>query len=141
VSGTVKRNLKNKMRMDTQIKFYKNMVVCVGLYGSENWVLTEKDKNRIQAAVMRFFIPMSAVTRQDRLTDEVITKILKVNCLDDTISKYRDNWFNHLTRMDPSRFPRYMLFWKENSRQTKEKMDESYLRSGNGRKSPLHKVE
>jgi len=29
--------------------------------------------------------------------------------LNDTISKYTDNWFNHLTHMDHSRFPRYML--------------------------------
>jgi hypothetical protein len=26
------------------------MAISAGLYGSENWVLTEKDKNRIQAA-------------------------------------------------------------------------------------------
>jgi hypothetical protein len=30
------------------------MAVSAGLYGSENWVLTEKDKNMIQAADMRF---------------------------------------------------------------------------------------
>jgi hypothetical protein len=30
------------------------MAVFAGLYGSENWVLTDKDKNRIQAAEMRF---------------------------------------------------------------------------------------
>jgi len=32
--------------------------------------------------------------------------------LNDTISKHRDNWFNHLTCMDDSRFPRYMLSYK-----------------------------
>jgi hypothetical protein len=40
--------------MEKQIKFYKVMAVSAGLYGSEKWVLTEKDKNRIQAAKMRF---------------------------------------------------------------------------------------
>jgi hypothetical protein len=35
-----------------------------------------------------------------------------VNSLSDTISKYRDNWFNHITRMDHSRFQRYMLSYK-----------------------------
>jgi hypothetical protein len=40
--------------MEPKIKFYIVMTVSAGLYGSENWALTEKDKNRIQAAEMRF---------------------------------------------------------------------------------------
>jgi hypothetical protein len=30
------------------------MIISAGLYGSENWVLAEKDKNKIQVAEMRF---------------------------------------------------------------------------------------
>jgi hypothetical protein len=30
------------------------MAVSADLYASENWALTEKDKNRIQATEMRF---------------------------------------------------------------------------------------
>jgi hypothetical protein len=45
------------------------MAVSAGLYGSENWVLTEKNKNRIQAAEMRFLTATLGVTSQDRLTD------------------------------------------------------------------------
>jgi hypothetical protein len=88
------------------------MAVSVGLYGSENWVLTEKDKNRIQAAEMRFLRSTIGVTRQDRLTNEAIRKTLSVNSLNDTSNKYRDNWFNHIRRMDYSRFPRYVLSYK-----------------------------
>jgi hypothetical protein len=40
--------------METLIKFYKVMAVSAGLYGSENWVLAEEDKNRTQATEMRF---------------------------------------------------------------------------------------
>jgi hypothetical protein len=46
------------------------MAIFAGLYGSENWVLTEKDKNRIQAAQMRFLRSTMGITRQDRLTNE-----------------------------------------------------------------------
>jgi hypothetical protein len=52
--GTIKRTLKNKTRTETQNKCYQVIAVSAGLYGSENWILTEKDKNRIQAAEMRF---------------------------------------------------------------------------------------
>jgi hypothetical protein len=64
--------------METQIKFYQVMAVSAGLYGSEKWVLTEKDKNRIQAGEMRFLRSMMGVTRQDRLTNEAIRKTLNV---------------------------------------------------------------
>jgi hypothetical protein len=74
--GTIKRTVKNKTGNETRIKFYKVMVVSAGLYGSENWVLTEKDKNRIQAAEMRFLRSKMGVTRQDRLTNEAIIIII-----------------------------------------------------------------
>jgi hypothetical protein len=65
------------------------MAVSAGLYGTENWVLTEKDKNIIQAAEMRFFRSALGVPRQDRLINEAIRKKLKV--------KYSDNCFNYIT--------------------------------------------
>jgi hypothetical protein len=40
------------------------MTVSAGLYVSENWVLTEKDKNR-RIAEMRFLRSTMGVTRQD----------------------------------------------------------------------------
>jgi hypothetical protein len=88
------------------------MAILAGLYGSENWVQTEKDKNRIQAAEIRFLRSTLGVTRQNRLTNEAIKKTLKVNSINDTISKYRDSWYNNITQMDHSRFPQYMLSYK-----------------------------
>jgi hypothetical protein len=63
------------------------MAVSAGLYGSKNWILTEKDKYRIQEAEMRFLRSAMGVTRQDRLTNEAIRKTLNVSRLNDTISK------------------------------------------------------
>jgi hypothetical protein len=110
--GTIKRILKKQTRTERQIKFFKVMAVSAGLYGSENWVLTEKDKNRIRAAEMRFLRSTVGVTRQDRLTNEAVTETLNVNSLDDTVSKYRDSLFNRIRRMDRSRFPRHLLSYK-----------------------------
>jgi hypothetical protein len=53
--------------------------------------LTEKDKNRIQAAKMRFLEATLGVTRWDRLDNKAIRKTIKVDNLNDNISKYRDN--------------------------------------------------
>jgi hypothetical protein len=60
--------------------------MSAGLYGSKNWVLTEKGKNRIQGAEMRFFRSALGVSRQYRPTFEAIGTTPKVNSLSDTIT-------------------------------------------------------
>jgi hypothetical protein len=52
--GIVKGTLKNKTRIDTQMKFYKNMTIMSDLYGCEAWVMTSRDKSRLQAAETGF---------------------------------------------------------------------------------------
>jgi hypothetical protein len=61
---------------------------------------------------MTLFRSTVGVTRQDRITNEAIRKTLKVNNLNDTISKYRDNWFNHIIGIDHNHFAQYMLSYK-----------------------------
>jgi hypothetical protein len=43
-----------KNRMVTQIRLYKVMAVSAGLYVSENWLLADKYKNRLQVVEMTF---------------------------------------------------------------------------------------
>jgi hypothetical protein len=75
----IKRTLKNKPRMETQIKFYNAVAVCAGLYGTENWILTEKYKNRIQAAETRFLMSTLVRARQDRTISEVTWETSQVS--------------------------------------------------------------
>jgi hypothetical protein len=72
--------------METQITFYKVMAVCAGLCGSDSWVLREEDINRVQAAEMSCLRSALGVIRQNKLTNEATTKMLKVNSLNDIIS-------------------------------------------------------
>jgi hypothetical protein len=109
----------------------KLISVSAGIYGSKKWVLTEKYEKRIPAAEMRFLRSTLGVTSQDRLTNEAIRKALKVNSFNDTVSKYRDSWLNHITQMHYSHFLQYKHIRKEKCRPPKEEMDKSHLRSRN----------
>jgi hypothetical protein len=80
------------------------MAVSAGLNSRQNSEFTEKDKNKIQTGEMRFLRSTLGVTGQDRLTNEAIRKTLQINSLNDTISKYRDSWLNHTTRLYQRRF-------------------------------------
>jgi hypothetical protein len=83
--------------METQIsciKYQPYLPATTAVTG----VLTETDTRGIHAAEMRFLKSTLGVTRQDRLTNEAIMKTLKVNSLNDAISKYRTNWFNSILK-------------------------------------------
>ena len=64
--GTIRRPLKGKTQLSTQIIFYKMMAVPVLMYGSENWSLKRSDKRKIEAAGMRFLRPMAGYTLWDK---------------------------------------------------------------------------
>jgi hypothetical protein len=91
-------------------KFHKVMAVASMAAKTGYW--QKKVKNRIQAGEMRLLTSTLGVTRQGRLTSEATGKTLKLNSLNDAISKHRDSWFSHIMYMDHSRFPWYMLLHK-----------------------------
>jgi hypothetical protein len=46
--STIRRTLNNKTRTETQIKFYKVMVVPTLTYGSEIWTITRNGKQNLK---------------------------------------------------------------------------------------------
>jgi hypothetical protein len=55
--------MKYTTRIDTQMNFYKAMAMRGGLYGCEIWVMTSRDKSRLQAAEVQFLRSVIGVTR------------------------------------------------------------------------------
>jgi hypothetical protein len=48
--GTIKITIFRKVRRETILKIYNNLVLPTFLYGSENWILTALQGQRIEAA-------------------------------------------------------------------------------------------
>jgi hypothetical protein len=72
----------------------------------ENKVLIRKDAQpwtRLEAAEMRFLRSVEGHTRLDKIRSEVIRKELKISGIQDVRSKHKQNWINHLERMDNTR--------------------------------------
>jgi hypothetical protein len=92
---------------------------------------------------MRFFISVLGATSYVMLTDKSVKKTLKVNSFSDAISKYRDSWCNHITRMVHSCFfaiyAIIQTYRKEKSRSTRKETDKLDLRNRNG-ETRIHKV-
>lgn len=52
------------------------MAVPVVLYGSETWVLSKREKNRIRASEMRFLKAVKVCTREVRLKNKDVRREL-----------------------------------------------------------------
>jgi len=115
VCGTIRIHLK-KTRTDIQMKFYEVVARPTPLYGSEVWVTTTRDMTRLEAAELRFLRSVKGYTKLDKIRSEVIRKELEISGIQDVRYKHKQNWINHLERMDNTRLPKHALNYKPQGR-------------------------
>jgi hypothetical protein len=118
ICGTIRKHLK-KTRTDTQIKFYKVVARPSLLYGSETWLTTKQDMTRLEGAEMRFLRSVKGYTRLDKIRNEVIRKDLVISGIQGVRLKYKQNWINHLERMDNTRLLKHALNYKPRGRRNR----------------------
>jgi len=111
ICGTIRKHLK-KTRTETQMKFYKVVARPSLFYGSETWVPTQRDMTRLEAAETHFLRSVTGYTRLDKIRSEDIRQELEISGIQDTRLKYKQNWINHLERMDNTRLLKYALTYK-----------------------------
>jgi len=85
-----------------------------GICGTiRKWVTTQRDMTRLEAAEMLFLRSVTGYTRLDKIRSEVIRKELEISGIQDVRPKYKQNWINHLERMDDNtRLPKHALNYK-----------------------------
>jgi hypothetical protein len=98
------------------MKFYKVIARPPPLYGSETWVTTKRDTTCLEAAEMWFLRSVKGYTRLDKIRSEVIRKELEIAGIQDVRYKYKQNWTDHLERMDNTRLLKHALNYKPRGR-------------------------
>jgi len=68
---------------------------------------------RLEAAEMRF---LRSDTRLDKIRSEVIRKEVEISGIQDVRSKHKQNWINHLERIENTRLPKHALNYKPRGR-------------------------
>ena len=58
---------------------------------------------------MRFLRSVKGNTRLDKIRSEVIKKEVEISGIQDVRAKYKQNWINHLERMENTRLPKHAL--------------------------------
>jgi len=94
------------------MKFHKVVARTSLLYCSETWATTKRDMTRLEAAEMRFLRSVTGSTRLDKIRSEVIRITLEISGIQDVRLKYKQNWINHIERMDNAKLPKHALNYK-----------------------------
>jgi hypothetical protein len=110
--GNLHKTVKNKTRRETSLKFCKTMAVPALMYGSEIWVATQEVQTRIQSTEMNFLRKTKVCTKLDHITNEMIITELNIYPVNDAIEQYRNNWFQHINRMQDTRLPKRALQYR-----------------------------
>jgi len=98
------------------MKCYKAVARPSLLYGSQTWVTTKRDMTGLEAAQLRFLRSVTGYTRLDKIGSEVVRKELEISGIQDVRLKYKQNWINHLERLDNTRLPKHALNYKPRGR-------------------------
>jgi len=83
---------------------------------------------RLEAAEMRFIRSVKGYTRLDKIRSEVIRRELEISGIQDVRSKYKQNWINHLERMDNNRLPKHALSYKPRGRRDRGRLRKRWQR-------------
>jgi len=70
--GTIKGTIFRKVRTETILKIYNNLVLPTFLYGSENWTLTASQRRRIETAEMKLLRPLAGFMTTKQMTQYAV---------------------------------------------------------------------
>jgi len=71
---------------------------------------------RLEDAETRFLRSVKGYTSLDKIRSEVIRKELRIYGMQDVRSKHKQNWINHLERMENTRLPKHALNYRPRGR-------------------------
>jgi hypothetical protein len=91
---------KERDKSKTKMAIYSSTYIPTLLYESESWVITDKQKQDIQTAEMKYLRRVIGKTRRDKIRNEMIRMNLGIQPLHNKMEQAQLRWFGHLNRMD-----------------------------------------
>jgi hypothetical protein len=89
------------------------------------WSVYEEDRRRINATEMDALRRSARISKLDRKTNEYIRgKMDAKEMILDEITPKQLIWYGHVERMDQTRLPKIMIYWKPEGRKNETVPDE-----------------
>ena len=102
--------------MQLKRRLLHSTVLPAFLYGSETWITTNTDLQRLAVAQHRMERVMVGVTLADLKTNAWLRGVTKLKDVIAEAKKRKLNWARRLSRMNRQRWPRRLAEWTPRSR-------------------------
>lgn len=117
---------KKEVTKKTKLTIYKTIYQPTLLFGCEAWVLTQKQKSKIQAMEMKYLRRTKGITRRDRIRNTEIRAELGVAPVQEKIEEKQLQWLGHLIRMDNDRQVKQVWEARSSSKRARGRPRESW---------------
>ena len=110
----------SQLTENTKLRVYQACVLSTLLYGSESWTTYASQEKRLNSFHLRCLRRLLHIKWQDRVTNTEVLQRAGIPSLFSLLTKRRLRWLGHVSRMDPGRIPKDMLYGelREGSRPT-----------------------
>ena len=106
---------------------YNTILKPILLYGSETWTMTKNFISKVNSAEMKVLRIIKGVTRKDKIRNTKIREELKIEPVEEIISRNSLRWYGHIKRMEEDRYPLKYLEWKPEGRKPPERPRKRWL--------------
>ena len=97
------------MNKETKLRIHNITAKAALKFGSEAWVLKEREEQRLEAAQMKFLRHLLGITKLDKEKNQCIWQITGAQNIVKEIKQYQEKWLQHVQRMDTNRIPKQAL--------------------------------
>ncbi len=98
------------IRLSTNLKVYKAMVLTSLLYGCETWTLYRRHIKQLEQFHHRSRRSIMKIRWQDKVTNQEVLDRAGSASIESMILKMQLQWSGHVIRMDPQRMPKQVFF-------------------------------
>jgi len=99
----------SRLRLEAKVAVFKSLYRATLCYGHESWTMTERTRQRVQAAEMRFLRRILGVTRMDQINNDRIREAINIEPLLLWVERSQLRWYGHVLRMSQERVTRRIV--------------------------------
>jgi len=107
------------MKKETKLRIHNITAKASLKFGSEAWVLKQREEQRLEAAQMKFLRHLIGITKLDREKNQCIKERNGAQNIVKGIKQYQEKWLQHVQRMDTNRLPKQALQYEPKGRKNK----------------------
>ena len=112
INGIIRRHFGKQMNKETKLRIHNITAKAALKLGSETWVLKKREKQRLEAAQMKFLRHLLGITKLDKEKNQCIRENTRAHNIVEEIKQCLKKWLQHVQRMERNRIPKQALRYR-----------------------------